>query len=166
MTTVIEWLKAGETFLTAEQLSSVKQMLKDGIMRQRQEALARAAALDAQAKALDGDSVASDEARSHGANGANGGATKPLFPDYPTSGAAPDYSKMTVPGVIEMIVNQHPAGILGSELVKLVCEARTVERSSVYTPLTRMADAGMIRKRGNRESAVYLPKEAQGRSAN
>jgi hypothetical protein len=175
--TAIEWLKIGEQFLTPEQIDSVRQMVRSNLARQREVALARAAAFEAEARALDGtgndgphadapDGVTSSGNSAGPPIGANGAHPDPATAPATTTAAhglvrTQNFKSMTIADVAVAILNQYPDGLGSAELVQKIAQAKGTGRSSIYGSLTNLEAAGAIRKRGNRTAAVFYPKEAR-----
>jgi hypothetical protein len=155
---VLEWLESGKEFLAAEQLEAIRKMLKGWIMREREEALARAAILDAQARALDGTGsetgrrgVGQSEAQaSNGVGSSNHTHERELDADY---------DSMTAQDAALHIVRKHPKGIRSADLVAALSAAKNTDRANVYGAISRLVVARLIFKEGDRMAAIYYPRE-------
>jgi hypothetical protein len=166
---LLEWLKSAEQFLPQEDVAEVRRRARAHVLRQRQEALAKAALLDEQARALDSPvGVSADLAPGrpdHEAPDVIAGITgpslsQPLFPAQ-TEGDKKWAQTTPIPTLVVDWVKRHP-GTNNEAVIEFVHAVKGGDlhsvRGNVYSTLGRLSQAGgPLRKAGERMAAQFFP---------
>lgn len=170
---VLDWLKAGEEFLTPEESAKIREIVKGGIAHAREMALAKAAHLDAQFRALETNGKPVSQPETPGDAPKKAAIRKLTAPPngvlvtrrIGTLFTAPletdeQLARLATRVLVERFVSKHP-GCQASDVIEYVTKLKPGhDPNNVHSALYRLSkDDGPLERRGDRGSSAYFRKE-------